>query len=128
MWEEKENSYLQPGERAVSTRYPHPPLLKASFSFKPKSRPRETLQEDRARDPTLRIPSEGKVVQARASTLKKERWLKILEVTGCCYLSDKSCVILKSKAPREGREVVLIHKISGAVRQRELEWKEFCFL
>lgn len=103
MWEEKENSYLQPGERAVSTRYPHPPLLKASFSFKPESRPCEILQEDRARDPTLRVPSEGKVVQARASALKKllfkERWLKILEVTGSCYLSDKSCVILKSKPP-----------------------------
>lgn len=93
------------GESSVNKVPLLPSLLKASFSFKPKSRPHEILQEDRARDPTLRVPSEGKVVQAqeRASTLKrllvKEHWLKILEVTGSCYLPDKSCAILKGKTP-----------------------------
>lgn len=72
-----------------------PPLLKASFSFKPKSRPCEILQDASVRDPTMRVPSEGKVVQACPSALKrllfKEHWLKILEVKWLLFTRQELC-------------------------------------
>lgn len=98
---------LPMAESSLNSMPPAPATLptESQFLFWLKSRPGEILQKDRARDSTVRVPSERRVVQARHSTLKRllfrENWLKVTqEVTGSYSLLTRAVWSFQVRAPR----------------------------